>query len=240
MDGVLLRSEEAWRTWWRPRESASAAAPVTREEFAAHASARVRPGGRARLRAARAPPASWTPSTWSTSRLRRHVWVNPEARGLLGVAGARVALRAGAVVTEHGVAAGRDAARGRAPGSDCFECVACADLVATLKPAPDLVLYALEPAGRARPGAALMVGDSRYDRGAAGARGRPLRGPGAGWRRAHRAAERAERVSHRSLCRSRAREPRADCQRAGSAPSACEAGRGAEELHAQRPCVSPD
>jgi phosphoglycolate phosphatase/AHBA synthesis associated protein len=53
---------------------------------------------------------------------------------------------------------------------DCFEAVACADLVARSKPAPDLVLYALEKLGAAAT-EALRVGDSRYDEGAAGAAG---------------------------------------------------------------------
>jgi hypothetical protein len=52
---------------------------------------------------------------------------------------------------------------GAAGLSDCFECVACANLVPRSKPAPDLVLYALEKLGVAA-GEALMVGDSRYDR----------------------------------------------------------------------------
>ncbi|WP_437653479.1 HAD family hydrolase [Sorangium sp. So ce1182] len=51
-----------------------------------------------------------------------------------------------------------------------FRAVACADQVPRAKPAPDLVLRALAALG-APPAAACLVGDSRYDREAAGAAG---------------------------------------------------------------------
>ncbi len=100
-------------------------------------------------------------------RYARHVWVNPQARGLLETLGARGLGRAVVTNTVSPLAATLLRA---ANLTDCFESVACADLVARSKPAPDLVLYALEKLGVAA-SEALMVGDSRYDRGAAGAAG---------------------------------------------------------------------
>jgi phosphoglycolate phosphatase/AHBA synthesis associated protein len=102
--------------------------------------------------------------------LPRHateVWVNPDARGLLEALSARGLRRALVTNTVSALAHSLLDAAHLLP---FFEVLACADLVAHAKPAPDLVLYALGKLG-VEPGAAWMVGDSRFDRGAAGAAG---------------------------------------------------------------------
>lgn len=166
MDGVLLKSEEAWALTVAAAGEHFRGAPVTREEFqptfgqGTEADAHV-------FRLGCTPAELDRFYLEHFPRYAEHVWVNPEARGLLEALGARGLRRAVVTNTASALAATLlEAAR----LSDCFECVACADLVPRSKPAPDLVLYALEKLGAAA-GEALMVGDSRYDRGAAGAAG---------------------------------------------------------------------
>lgn len=166
MDGVLLKSEEAWEHVVAAAGTQFRGRPVTREEFqptfGQGTEADVRVFG---LRC--------TPEELNRfyiehfPRYARHVWVNPEARGLLETLGARGLRRAVVTNTVSPLAATLLEA---AHLADCFESVACADLVARSKPAPDLVLYALEKLG-VTAAEALMVGDSRYDRGAAGSAG---------------------------------------------------------------------
>jgi HAD superfamily hydrolase (TIGR01509 family) len=93
--------------------------------------------------------------------------VNPEARPLLETLGQRGLRRAVVTNTASTLA---PSLLGAGDLVRFFECVACANLVPRSKPAPDLVLYALEKLGVA-PHEAVMVGDSRYDRGAASAAG---------------------------------------------------------------------
>lgn len=166
MDGVLLKSEEAWAHVVAAAGARFRGRPVTREEFqptfGQGTDADVRVFG-----------LECTPAELDRfyiehfPRYAEHVWVNPEARALLETLGARGLGRAVVTNTVSPLAATLlEAAR----LSDCFECLACADLVPRSKPAPDLVLYALERLGVAA-GEALMVGDSRYDKGAAGAAG---------------------------------------------------------------------
>ncbi|WP_224362397.1 HAD family hydrolase [Hyalangium versicolor] len=166
MDGVLLKSEEAWAHVVAAAGEHFRGSPVTREEF--------RPTfGQGTDADVRVFGLRCTPDELDRfyfeqfPRYAEHVWVNPEARPLLESLGARGLRRAVVTNTASPLAATLlESAR----LSDCFECVACSDLVPHSKPAPDLVLYALERV-RAAAGEALMVGDSRYDRGAAGAAG---------------------------------------------------------------------
>lgn len=166
MDGVLLKSEEAWAHVVAVAGERFRSSPVTREEFqptfGQGTEADVRVFG---LRCTPAELDRFYIEHFP--RYAEHVWVNPEARGLLEHLGESGLGRAVVTNTVSPLAATLlEAAR----LTDCFESVACADLVARSKPAPDLVLYALERL-RVGAGEALMVGDSRYDRGAAGAAG---------------------------------------------------------------------
>jgi phosphoglycolate phosphatase/AHBA synthesis associated protein len=166
MDGVLLKSEEAWEHVVAAAGEHFRGRPVTREEFlptfGQGTEADVRVFG---LRCSPAELDRFYIEHFP--RYARHVWVNPEARGLLETLGSRGLRRAVVTNTVSPLAATLLEA---AHLTDCFEAVACADLVAHSKPAPDLVLYALEKLAVAA-GEALMVGDSRYDRGAAGSAG---------------------------------------------------------------------
>jgi HAD superfamily hydrolase (TIGR01509 family) len=166
MDGVLLKSEEAWAHVVAAAGERFRGSPVTLEEFqptfGQGTEADVRVFG---LRCTPAELDRFYIEHFP--RYAEHVWVNPEARGLLETLGARGLGRAVVTNTVSPLATPLlEAAR----LAGCFECKACADLVPRSKPAPDLVLYALEKLGVAA-GEALMVGDSRYDRGAAGAAG---------------------------------------------------------------------
>lgn len=140
--------------------------PVTREEFAPTfgqgTAADVQTFG------LRCTPAELDAFyTENFPRYAEHVWVNPEARGVVETLGALGVKRAVVTNTVSPLAATLLKA---ARLADCFECVACADLVPRSKPAPDLVLYALEMLG-VPASEALMVGDSRFDQGASSAAG---------------------------------------------------------------------
>jgi phosphoglycolate phosphatase/AHBA synthesis associated protein len=166
MDGVLLKSEEAWAHVVAAAGEHFRGRPVTREEF----QPTFGQGTEADVRvfALRCTPAELNRFYIEHfPRYAEHVWVNPEARGLLETLGAQGLGRAVVTNTVSPLAATLlEAAR----LTDCFEYVACADQVPRSKPAPDLVLHALERL-RVAAGEALMVGDSRYDQGAAGAAG---------------------------------------------------------------------
>jgi HAD superfamily hydrolase (TIGR01509 family) len=166
MDGVLIRSEEAWLRVLEDAGRRFRGSPVTREEFAPTfgqgTAEDVRVFG---LRCTCAELDAFYLE--HLPRYATEVWVNPDARGLLEALRARGLRRA--LVTNTVSALARSLLAG-AHLLELLEVLACADLVAHAKPAPDLVLYALDGLG-VEPGAALMVGDSRYDRGAAGAAG---------------------------------------------------------------------
>jgi phosphoglycolate phosphatase/AHBA synthesis associated protein len=101
------------------------------------------------------------------SRFVSGVWVDPSAAGVLEALAARGLATAVVTNTVSPLAEEiLDAARLRAS----FQVIACADQVAHAKPAPDLVLAALDRLGVAREHA-VFVGDSRYDREAAQAAG---------------------------------------------------------------------
>jgi phosphoglycolate phosphatase/AHBA synthesis associated protein len=166
MDGVLVRSEEAW---FRAVEAAGVrfrGRAITREEFAPTfgqgTTADIAAFG---LRCT--PRALDLFYLESFPSFAQETWVDPDAaRVLAGLSGRGLDV---AVVTntmtplaESILAAAGLRAHVRV--------VACADQVPRAKPAPDLVLHALERLGR-RAGEAWMTGDSRYDREAARAAG---------------------------------------------------------------------
>ncbi|WP_239470358.1 HAD family hydrolase [Archangium violaceum] len=166
MDGVLVRSEEAWLRVLEDAGRRFRGSPVTREEFAPTF-------GQGTAEDVRVFGLHCTPAeldAFYVEHLPRYageVWVNPDARELLETLAARGLRRA---VVTNSVSPLARALLGAAHLLDFFEVLACSDLVVNAKPAPDLVLYALGRLG-VEPGSALMVGDSRFDRGAAGAAG---------------------------------------------------------------------
>ncbi len=164
MDGVLIRSEEAWLRVLEDAGRRFRGSPVTREEFAPTFGQGTAED--VRVFGLRCTPAEL--DAFYLEHLPRYageVWVNPDAHGLLEALRSRGLRRA---LVTNTVSALARALLGGARLLEFFEVLACADLVAHAKPAPDLVLYALGALG-VEPGAALMVGDSRFDRGAAGA-----------------------------------------------------------------------
>ena len=166
LDGVLVKSEEAW---FRTVEEAGRrfrGGPVTRAEFdptfGQGTAADVEVFG------LRCTPAEL--DAFYVEEFCRHlgtVWVNPDAAGVLerleanGVGRALVTNSVGpiaALLLDHGRLSGRLSVR------------ATSDRVANAKPAPDLVLLACRELG-VRPSEAALVGDSRFDREAARAAG---------------------------------------------------------------------
>ncbi|MFY0571868.1 HAD family hydrolase [Archangium lansingense] len=166
MDGVLIRSEEAWLRVLEDAGRRFRGSPVTREEFAPTF-------GQGTAEDVRVFGLRCTPAELDAFYVEHlpayagEVWVNPDARELLESLASRGLRRA---VVTNTVSALARALLGAARLLDFFEVLACSDLVVHAKPAPDLVLYALGRLG-VTPGAALMVGDSRFDRGAAQAAG---------------------------------------------------------------------
>lgn len=166
MDGVLIRSEEAWLRVLEDAGRRFRGSPVTREEFAPTFGQGTAED--VRVFGLRCAPAEL--DAFYVEHLPAHageVWVNPDARELLEALASRGLRRA---LVTNTVSTLARALLGGARLLDYFEVLACSDLVAHAKPAPDLVLYALGRLG-VPAGAALMVGDSRFDRGAAGAAG---------------------------------------------------------------------
>jgi phosphoglycolate phosphatase/AHBA synthesis associated protein len=166
LDGVLVKSEEAWYRTVEESGRRFRGSPVTRAEFdptfGQGTAADVQVFG-----------LKCTPAELDTfyieqfPRYLESVWVNPDAAGLLvhleaqGVARALVTNTVGplaAVLLEHGKLARH------------LEVRATSDRVPRAKPAPDLVLLACRELGIS-PADAALVGDSRYDRDAARAAG---------------------------------------------------------------------
>lgn len=166
MDGVLIRSEEAWLRVLEDAGRRFRGSPVTREEFAPTFGQGTAED--VRVFGLRCTPAEL--DAFYVENLPRHatgVWVNPDARELLESLAAQGVRRALVTNTVSPLARSLlEAAR----LLEFFEVLACSDLVPRAKPAPDVVLYALGRLGVA-PGQAVMVGDSRFDRGAAQAAG---------------------------------------------------------------------
>lgn len=166
MDGVLVRSEEIW---FRVVEAAGVrfrGRPVTREEF-------FPTFGQGTATDIPVFGFSCTTSELDAFYVQEFVkhldamWVNPEARPTAELLRSR-GLRIGVVTNT--VSPLTKAILEHAKLDDLFEVRATADRVEHAKPAPDLVLLGLRELGVAA-SAAVMVGDSKYDREAARAAG---------------------------------------------------------------------
>lgn len=166
MDGVLVKSEEVW---FRVVEQAGVrfrGRPITREEFFPTFGQGT---------AADIPVFGLSCTTdqldaFYVSEFVKHLdamWVNPDARPLLERLRDRGIKRA-LVTNTVGPLAVRILAQAQLDG--LFDALATADRVANAKPAPDLVELACRETG-VTPAEAAMVGDSKYDRQAAGAAG---------------------------------------------------------------------
>lgn len=166
LDGVLVKSE---RTWFRTVEEAGwrfRGSPVTLEEFTPN----FGQGTRADVEVFRLGCTVEELDRFFTEtfpRFAAEIWVDPHAAPLLRELrrrGLAIALVTNTVSTLAPTIL-------RAAGiADAFDLVACADLVARPKPAPDLPNFALARLGLSA-GEAWFVGDSRYDREAAAAAG---------------------------------------------------------------------
>ncbi|MHB8876024.1 MAG: HAD family hydrolase [Myxococcaceae bacterium] len=162
LDGVLVKSAE---TWFRVLEEAGKrfrGRPVTREEFAPTfgqgTAADVRVFG---LKLSTAELDNFYKQHFA--RFADSMWINPDASPLLETLENRGFLLA--LVTNSVTPLAEEIlALARLRGF--FQVVACADQVEHPKPAPDLVLHACRRLG-VQTSEAWMVGDSRYDKGAA-------------------------------------------------------------------------
>lgn len=159
LDGVLIRSEAVWQHVLAEAGEHFRGRPVTAEEFAPTF-------GQGTAEDVKAFGLSCSPEeldVFYARSFRRHiteVWVDPEARGVLGsLQDAAIRL---AVVTNTAGPLARDllTIAGLLP---YFQVVSTADLVARAKPAPDLVEHALRGLALTAE-RAWMVGDSRFDR----------------------------------------------------------------------------
>lgn len=162
LDGVLVRSEETWFLTVEEAGRRFRGSPVTRAEFiptfGQGTAADVTAFG---LDCSVDQLDRFYVETFP--RFSDRVWTNPEAQPLLERLAASKLRCAVVTNTVSPLAAVVLEAAGLRRH---FEVMACADLVAHAKPAPDLPLYALERLGMS-PCEAWMVGDSRYDREAA-------------------------------------------------------------------------
>jgi phosphoglycolate phosphatase/AHBA synthesis associated protein len=166
MDGVLVKS---WEAWFRCVEEAGLrfrGRAITREEFAPT----FGQGTRADLGVfGLSCTVAELDAHYVESFLRHveHVWVNPEAAPLLETLRGRGVARA---LVTNTVGPLTDKVIARAKLTEMLPVRATADRVANAKPAPDLVRLALAEVGVSA-GEAWLVGDSRYDREAARAAG---------------------------------------------------------------------
>ncbi|MGC4115557.1 MAG: HAD-IA family hydrolase [Myxococcales bacterium] len=166
LDGVLVKSKEAWFRSLEEAGKAFRGRAVTREEFEPTF-------GQGTIADVREFGLSCTVAeldrfyTETFPRFASCIWVHPDAAKLLAdlkASGRRLALVTNTVSTLTPTvlaAAGIDRS---------FDHLACADLVPHPKPAPDLPLSALA-ALDLRASEAWFVGDSRYDRESAKAAG---------------------------------------------------------------------
>ena len=166
LDGVLVKSEPAWAAIVEEAGRVFRGRPILLEEFAPTF-------GQGTAADVSTFGLECTPAEldrFYVEQFSRHagtVWVNPDAAPLLEelrARGLRLALVTNSVtpIAEALLAVGKL--------RPFFQILACADRVARSKPAPDLLRFALEGLSLA-PAAALMVGDSRFDREAAAAAG---------------------------------------------------------------------
>lgn len=163
LDGVLVKSEETWLRLLEEAGQRYRGRPVTREEFlptfGQGTEADVRSFGFA---CTSAELDRFYLANFSRCA-RSALWVNPEAGPLLTALAARGLALAVCTNTMTPLA---DEILRAAHMREPFQVVACADQVARPKPAPDLVLHACSRLG-VSPSEAWLVGDSRFDRGAA-------------------------------------------------------------------------
>lgn len=173
LDGVIVKSEPVWQRVVEEAGVKFRGSPVTREEFEPTF-------GQGTVADIAVFKLNCTPQeldAFYIEGLKRHadlVWVNPDARPCLQALHANG--RPLSIVTNSVAKIARqllDAAGVR----ELFDFVATADQVVHAKPAPDLVLLACRQLG-VDPTKAVMVGDSRYDRGAAMAAGAKFIGYG--------------------------------------------------------------
>lgn len=167
LDGVLVKSEEAWfRAVAESGVRFRGGRAITRKEFAPT----FGQGTETDIAVFGLTCTAAELNAFYETEFLRHlgtVWVNPDAEPLLR------ALKAGGVKTAlvtNSVAKIARALVDRAEVSGLLDVLATADRVVRSKPAPDLVELALKELGVAA-GDAWLVGDSRYDRGAAEAAG---------------------------------------------------------------------
>ena len=185
MDGVLVKSEEIWARVVEEAGTRFRGRAISREEFAPT----FGQGTRADLEVFGLRCSAEELDAFYAENFARHadhVWTNPEAAPLLTELRAR-GFRL-AVVTNTMTSLAEEVLAA-AQLRSYFHFVACASQVAHPKPAPDVVHHAL---GKLEVAAheAWMVGDSRYDRGAAEAAGVHFVGLGLdGARRIERLAE---------------------------------------------------
>ena len=167
LDGVLVKSEEAWfRAVEESGRRFRGGRAVTREEFAPTF-------GQGTAADVEVFGLQCTPAeldAFYVTEFLRHVptvWVNPDAAALLQELERRGLCR-GLVTNSVGPIA--DALLAHGGLSPWLPVRATSDRVPNAKPAPDLVLLACRELGVA-PSEAVLVGDSRYDREAAAAAG---------------------------------------------------------------------
>ncbi|MDQ3266639.1 MAG: HAD family hydrolase [Myxococcota bacterium] len=159
LDGVLIRSEEVWAQVVREAGEKFRGRPVSHEEF-------MPTFGQGTAADVAAFGFQCTPAeldAFYAVNFRQHItgiWVDPDARGLLAQL-QQEAVRLAVVTNTIGPLA-RDllTVAGLLP---FFQVVSTPDLVPRAKPAPDLVLHALNGLALS-PEQAWFVGDSRYDR----------------------------------------------------------------------------
>lgn len=166
LDGVLVRSEEAWFRIVEEAGRRYRGTPVAREEFAPTF-------GQGTAADIREFSLACTVAELDRfyveifPRFAPEVWVNPEAAPLLAALRSRGLKMA--LVTNTASPLARQIVRSAGIES-FFDFFACADLVACSKPAPDLPLLALRSLGVVA-SEAWLIGDSRFDREAARAAG---------------------------------------------------------------------
>ncbi len=167
LDGVLVKSEEAW--FFAVEESGRRfrnGRAISREEF-------LPTFGQGTSADVKVFRLSCTPAqldAFYVDEFLRHldaVWVNPDAKPLCEDLAARGIKRA---LVTNSVGPIAEALLRRAGLLELFPVLATADRVTHAKPAPDLLQLALRELG-VTAGEAAMVGDSRYDRDAAKAAG---------------------------------------------------------------------
>ncbi len=162
MDGVLVRSEPVWQRVVEEAGVRFRGRPVTADEFAPT----FGQGTRADIEAFGLGCTVAELDAFYFVHFRRHAgatWVDPQACGVLEALRARGLTVA--VVTNTMTPLAHDILAA-ARLSALVDVVACADQVPRAKPAPDLVLHALERLGLGA-SEAWMTGDSRFDREAA-------------------------------------------------------------------------